>query len=391
MDIEKRINEIFDELVKIRRDFHMHPELGMEEYRTSTKICEYLDAWNISYEKGIANTGIVGIIKGKQPGKTIALRADIDALPMKEENDTSYKSLYDGKMHACGHDAHTTILLGAAKILKELENEINGNVKLFFQPAEETVGGALPMIQEGCMENPKVDYALGLHVMPYIEKGMIELKYDKLNASSDEIIINIKGKSGHGAYPEKGIDAIAIAGNIIVALQTIVSRNTSPLNSLVISLGTIKGGTKGNIIADNVTMTGTLRCLDMETRTYAKERIKSIVENVTLSLGGTGEVEINEGYEPLINDNEVVDVIKDTAIKTIGEDKIVYKEAPSLGAEDFSYFANRTKGAFFHLGCGNKEKGITESIHNCNFDIDEECLKTGVILQVENTIALLNK
>ncbi len=389
MDIKKRVEEIYEELVRIRRDLHMHPELGMEEYETSSKICEYLDEWGIPYEKGIANTGVVGIIRGKQNGKTVGLRADIDALPINEENKIEYKSLYNGKMHACGHDAHTTILLGTAKILKEMEDELAGNIKLFFQPAEETVGGALPMIKEGCLQNPKVDFVLGLHVMPYIETGTVELKYGKLNASSDEVIINITGKTGHGAYPEEGIDAIMIAGHVIVALQTLVSRNISPLNSLVLSLGKIRGGVKENVIADKVTISGTLRSLDMDTRLYAKERIKSIVENVSLSFGGKGEAKFNEGYEPLINDSEIIDVVKETVEKTLGKDKIVYKEAPSLGVEDFSYFSNRVKGAFYHLGCGDIKNGLTESLHNSKFNIDENCLKIGVLLQVENTLALL--
>ena len=239
------------------------------------------------------------------------------------------------------------------------------------------------------MENPKDDYVIGLHVMPYIESGTVELKYGKLNASSDEVIITIKGLTGHGAYPEKAIDAIVIAGHVIVALQTIVSRNISPINSLVLSLGTINGGIKENIISDQVKITGTLRSLDSETRQYAKDRIKSIVENVSLSLGGKGEVLINEGYEPLINNDEVVNIIKDTAERVLGKDKIIHKEIPSLGAEDFSYFSNRAKGAFYHLGCGNKEKGITNSIYKCRFEIDEACLKTGVLLQVENALAIL--
>lgn len=390
MDINDRINQIYDELVNIRRDFHMHPELGMKEYRTSSKIAEYLDKWGIEYESGIANTGIVAIIRGRQTPdfKTVALRADIDALPIQEENDVEYKSIYNGKMHACGHDVHTTILLGTAKILKEMEDEIEGNIKFFFQPAEETVGGALPMIEAGCMDTPKVDYCLGLHVQPYLETGYIELKYGNLNASSDDVIITIKGKTGHGAYPEKTVDSIMIAGHVIVALQTLVSRNISPLNSIVLSLGIINGGIRGNIVADKVTISGTLRSLDMETRNYAKRRIKEIVEYQASSFGGKGYVQYREGYEPLINNNEVVDIVKATSEKYIDSNKIVFKKAPSLGVEDFSYFSNRAKGAFYHIGCG-KKNSVNESLHHCKFDVDESCIKVGVLLQVENTLALL--
>jgi len=391
MDIKKRVEEIYDELVTIRRDFHMHPELSQNEYRTSTKICEYLDSWGIEYKSGIADTGIVGIIRGKKSGKTIGVRADIDALPICERNNGAYCSLNQGVMHACGHDAHTTILLGVGKLLKEMEDTLEGNVKLFFQPAEETIGGAQRMVNEGCMKNPDVDYVLGLHVMSYINAGKVELKYGKLNASTDEIKIIIKGKSGHGAYPEKGVDAIMISGYVITAVQSLVSRNISPLNSIVLSLGTISGGVKSNVIADEVIIKGTLRALDNETRSFAKERIKELVSNTARAFGGEGIAEFHDGYQALINDDKVVDVIKENAERFVGKENVVFKEFPSLGAEDFSYFSEVAPGGFFHLGCGNSERGITANIHCDDFDIDEECLKTGVFLQVENVLSLLNK
>ncbi len=393
MDINKRIEEIYDAIVEIRRDFHMNPELSQHELRTQGKIREYLNQWGI--ENYIcAETGVVGIIRGKTPGKTIGIRGDIDALPILEKNKVPYSSLNPGVMHACGHDAHTAIVLGAAKIIKELadsEESIKGNVKLFFQPAEETIGGGQRMVQEGCMENPTVDYVLGLHVMPYLDAGKVELKYGKLNASTDSIDILLKGKASHGAYPDKGIDAIAMAGNVISALQTIVSRNTSPLNSVVISLGKISGGVKDNVIADEVKISGTLRALDDETRAYSKDRISSIVNGVAMAFGGEGSTTFYDGYQALINDDEVVDVIKENAEKLLGKENVVFKEFPSLGAEDFSYFIDAAKGAFFHLGCGNSKEGITSPIHTEYFDIDEKCLKVGIRLQVENVLALLNK
>ena len=393
MDINKRIEEVYDEIVEIRRDFHKNPELSENELRTQGKIREYLNQWGIE-NYVCAETGVVGIIRGKNPGKTIGIRGDIDALPILEKNNVSYSSVNPGVMHACGHDAHATIVLGVGKIIKELadsEESINGNVKLFFQPAEETIGGGERMVQEGCMENPKVDYVLGLHVMPYLDAGRVELKYGKLNASTDSINITLKGKASHGAYPDKGIDAIAMAGNVITALQTIVSRNTSPLNSVVISLGKISGGVKDNVIADEVKISGTLRTLDDETRSFTKDRINSIVNGVAMAFGGEGTTSFYDGYQALINDDEVVDVIKDSAEKLLGKQNVEFKEFPSLGAEDFSYFIDAAKGAFFHLGCGNAAKGITSPIHTEFFDIDEECLKVGVKLQVENVLALLNK
>ena len=393
MDINKRIDEIFDELVEIRRDFHKNPELSQNEFRTQKKIIEYLNSWGIG-NYVCAETGAVGIIKGKNKGKTVGIRGDIDALPINEKNNVPYSSIAPGVMHACGHDAHAAIVLGIAKIMKELadtEDSINGNVKLFFQPAEETIGGADRMIQEGCMENPKVDYVLGLHVQPYLNTGKVELKYGKLNAATDSINIVLKGKAAHGAYPDKGIDAIVMAGNVITALQSIVSRNTSPINSVVISLGKISGGVKDNIIADEVKITGTLRTLDDETRQYTKDRISNIVNNVAAAFGGEGITTFYEGYKSLINDNEVLARIKENAEKLQGKENVEFKEFPSLGAEDFSYFIDAAKGAFFHLGCGNYVKGITAPIHTEYFDIDEECLKVGVKLQVENIITLLKK
>ncbi len=391
MDIEKRINEIFSELVEIRRDFHANPELSEKEFRTSDKICEILKNLNIEYTKNVAETGIVGIIRGKKVGKTVAARADIDALPIVEKNDVPYKSKNCGVMHACGHDIHTTVLIGVAKILKELESEFEGNVKLFFQPAEETVGGAKRMVQEGCLKNPDVDYVVGLHVQSYIDAGKIELKYGKLNAQTDELKITVLGKSGHGAYPDTSIDAIVIAANVITALQTLVSRNISPLNSVVLSLGQINGGTKNNIICDSVEIKGILRTLDSETRAYAIKRIQEITTNICDAYGGNCLIEIKDGYRYLINSDEVVDIIYNTAKEIIGEENIQFKEMPSMGGEDFSYFMDdNVKGAFYHLGCGNKEKGITSPLHSDSFDADENCIKTGVLVQVKSILALLD-
>lgn len=391
MDLKKRVDELFNELVEIRRDFHMHPELSEGEFRTSEKICNYLKTWGIEYKDKVADTGVVGIIYGNSGGRTVAVRADIDALPINERVNKPYRSINEGVMHACGHDVHATVLLGTAKILSEMKGEFKGNVKLLFQPAEETVGGAKRMVDEGCMTNTDVDYVIGLHVMPYIDSGKVELKYGKLNAATDDVKIVVGGKAGHGAYPDKGVDAIMISGYVLTAVQTLVSRSISPLDSVVLSLGTICGGVKENVIADEVVIKGTLRTLNLESRTYAKEKIKEIVSRTASAFGGTGETEFIEGYCALINDDEVVDVIKENAVRLLGEENVVFKEFPSLGAEDFSYFCDVAKGAFYHLGCGNSERGITSSIHSENFDIDEDCIKTGVMMQVNTILSLLER
>ena len=393
MNIKQRIEEIHSELISIRRDLHQNPELSEKEFRTQQKIQEFLN--NIGVENYIcATTGVVGIIRGKKQGKTVGIRADIDALPITEISDKPYCSTNPGVMHACGHDVHTTVAMGVAKIMKELsdsEDSIAGNVKLFFQPAEETIGGAERMVKEGCMKNPDVDYVLGLHVQPYIDNGKIEIRYGKFNAAVDFLKIVLKGRQAHGAYPEKGIDSVVMAGNVIMALQSLVSRNISPLNSVVLTLGTINGGVKENVIAGEVTMTATLRTLDTDTRQFTKARIKDIVENTAKAMGGVGEVIIIEGYKSLINNDEVVDVLIQTGEKLLGKGNVKRKEFPSLGGEDFSYFCDDAKGAFFNLGCGSSEQGITSPIHTDKFDIDEDCLKTGVLVLVENIITLLNK
>ena len=385
------VNEINDELINIRRDFHMNPEIGGNEFRTMKKICEYLDSWGIEYIKGVAETGVVAIIRGKNDGKTIGVRADIDALPITEENDFLYKSLNSGTMHACGHDGHTTIALGTAKILKSMESVLSGNVKFFFQPAEETTGGAERMINEGCLKNPDVDYVIGLHVDPSINTGKISMKYGKMMAASDEITIVVRGKSTHGAQPHDGIDPIFIASNLVMSLQSIISRNLSPINSAVFTLGSINGGTKGNIIPDEVKMTGILRTLDDNTRIYMKDRIKSIVENVANGLGGEGRLLIRESYCALINNDETVEVVRNIAQNTLGKENVIINEFPSMGSEDFAYFSQAVKSCYYNLGCRNEEKNAIYPIHSSKFNLDERCLKLGVELQVKNVMELLNR
>jgi len=369
----------------------MHPELSQEEYRTSEAIKHYLREMGIEYLTYEGQNAVVGLIKGNFPGKTVAIRADMDALPIQEKNNVDYKSNKEGVMHACGHDAHVTILLGVAKIFSELKSNLHGNIKLLFQPAEETVGGADLMVKSRCMKNPEVDYVLGLHVMPHLECGIIEAKHGPLNAATDEIIINIKGKSAHGAYPDLGVDAILIAAHVITALQGIASRNVSPLDSVVLTIGKINGGVKNNIIAEEVSLSGTLRTINPKTREMVKDKIRNIVEGICTSFGGEGKVTINEGYEALINSNSVVDVIIDTTKEIFGEEKIVLREKPSLGAEDFSYFLNEAKGAFYHVGCANYGKNINSPLHTASFDIDEECLPIGVMMHTFISLNLLNK
>ncbi|MGB6128700.1 MAG: amidohydrolase [Psychrilyobacter sp.] len=371
-------------LSKVRKDFHMYPELGMQEFRTQRKICEYLDEFGILHKK-MAKTGVVGEIKGKNALKTIALRADIDALPILEKNDVSYKSKNHGVMHACGHDAHTTILLGVAKILSEQKDELGVNIRFIFQPAEETVGGAEPMIEEGVLDG--VDAIFGLHVSSLIEKGSVEYRYKQMNASSDNIEIEVQGQSAHGAYPGDGVDAIVITAQLITAMQTIVSR-IDARDSAVLTIGKIAGGTAHNIIADSVKLTGTLRTLDPKVRELVKEKLDVLVNTLPISMGGNGILKIGKGYSALINDDKMVELVKKNAGDILGIENVLEKEKANMGVEDFGYYLEKIPGVFFNLGVKNEKKGIMASAHNEYFDIDEEALHLGVAIQILNVLSV---
>ena len=393
MTIKERIEELYPELTAMRRAFHRHPELGTKELWTGREICRHLDEWGISYEYPVADTGIVAMMMGQKEGKgsTVALRADMDALPLTENPERPYCSGYPGTMHACGHDAHMAIALGTAHILKELQASWSGCVKFFFQPAEETVGGARRMVQAGCMEHPHVDYVAGLHVMPTYPAGEVEYRFGKLNASSDEIHITIRGRSCHGAYPETGVDAIVMAGSVVSALQSLVSRSISPLDNAVLTLGTIHGGTAGNIVADQVKLTGTLRTTDPATRELAIGIISRQVSCICQGFGGSGELEVVPGYAALINTDEIVEALLETAGAVVGKEHLHEKEFPSLGVEDFSFFLEKAKGVFYHLGCAGKDGASAAPLHSRDFDIDETCLKLGVELQTALALRLLDK
>lgn len=378
-------------LREVFEDFHKHPELGWQEHYTSSKICSLLTEMGISHEQGVPGTAVVGLLKGNLPGKTIALRADIDALPIQEKTTLAYASLNKGVMHACGHDAHTTILLGTAKILSGMRDKIQGQVKFLFQPDEENEGGALPMIRKGCLENPDVDYVLGLHVDETLPAGKIHYKYGKMAAASDYINITITGKSSHGASPEEGIDALLVAANILTTLQTIIAREISPSNSVALTFGKISAGKRVNILAEKVEFNGTLRTLDEKTRNFCKARIVEIVKHVAKSMRAEGSVEIIPSYAPLINDDFVTDQVKEVAVQILGSKNVAEMEAPSLGVEDFSFYLEQVPGAFYNLGCIKTGKPESQILHNPYFEVDQGCLGVGVLLQVANTLNLLSK
>ena len=391
-ELRARAQALAPELIKTRRHIHMHPELGDEEYETQKFIISKLDEYGIEHHEYPNYTAVVGIIRGGRPGKTVGLRADIDALPLTEQPGREYGSCTPGKMHACGHDAHTTILLGAGKLLNEMRSELKGNVKLFFQPAEETDGGAEKMIKLGCMENPHVDYVLGLHVMPYMPVGDVETRYGALNGASDEIDITVYGKKSHGARPNLGVDAIAIAAQIITALQQQVSRRTSPLDSTVVSIGMISGGTAGNIVCDEVHMNGTLRTISPETREQMRTEIVRVSEGIAAAMGGRAECDMRPSYCALINDKDAVDRTLKLLRSVLGEEHVHIKDAPSLGVEDFSYFCRERPGAFYHIGMAPSAEAAKTwpELHTSEMDIDERVLPLGAELQTRLVLDYLN-
>ena len=393
MDIYKEALDIEDILISLRRDFHMHPELGFEEHRTSGKIKEFLDSLNIPYET-YAGTGVCGIITGERKSdetRVIALRADIDALPMQEKNTCEYKSLNEGRMHACGHDAHTTILLGAAKLLNDHKSEFSGIVKLIFEPAEETTGGAPVMIKEGVLENPHVDAIIGLHVDESMEYGNIKIKYGVVNAASNPFTIKIKGKGGHGAQPHTTVDPIVIASQVVLSLQTIVSREIAPVNPSLITIGSIQGGTAQNIIPDEVCLKGIIRTMTKEDREYAKKRLREVVNGICVTMRAEADIEIEESYPCLYNEDSMVDVVKTAACSEIGEEHVLNQKNPKMGVESFAYFAEQRDSAFYFLGIANKEKNIIHPLHNSLFDIDERALAVGVTIQTKAVLNYLTK
>jgi len=387
-DLLAYAKEIAPEIVSIRRDLHQHPELSLAEHRTAQVVEEYLKTLGLTPQI-MFKTGVVATIRGTRPGKTVALRADMDALPILEQAKHDYTSVMPGVMHACGHDGHTAILLGAAKLLAT-NNNFPGDVKLIFQPAEEGPGGALPMIEAGVLANPTVDAALGLHVGTIgVRAGQIALREGPMCASPDTITIIIRGKGGHGAHPHLSVDAVVAASHVVIALQTIVSRETDPLAAVVLSLGTINGGYRENVIADEVTIKGTVRTLSAEIRATMPERIERIIKGVCDSLRSTYEFTYEMGYPVLVNDSALTSLVEKTGQRVLGSTNVLRAPAPSMGGEDFSYFAEKVPACFFALGALNEAKECHYPIHHPKFNFDEDAIPYGMAILAEAAIAYL--
>ncbi|MCD8741341.1 M20 family metallopeptidase [Mucilaginibacter roseus] len=374
--IQELAKNIYDDVVGNRRHLHANPELSFHEIQTSAFVARKLEEIGLEYHK-MADTGLVALIKGDKPSdKVIALRADMDALPIVEANDVPYKSRNPGVMHACGHDVHTSSLLGTAKILTQLKSEFGGTVKLIFQPAEEKLpGGASLMIKEGVLENPKPDAVIGQHVMPLIDAGKVGFRAGKYMASTDELYVTVKGKGGHGAQPQQNVDPVIITAHILTALQQVVSRFADPKSPSVLSFGKVIANGATNVIPNEVYLEGTFRTMDEAWRQEAHKRMKKMAEGIAESMGGSCEFNIMKGYPFLINEEKLTNNVRLHAEDYLGKENVLDLDI-WMAAEDFAYYSQVANSCFYRLGTRNEERGITSSVHTPTFDVDETALQT---------------
>jgi amidohydrolase len=375
--IEQHCRIYHSEVVAMRRHIHANPELAFEEYKTSDFIAKKLDEYGIPYQRGIAKTGIVGFIEGKNKDKVIALRADMDALPITEENDVPYKSKNEGVMHACGHDAHVAMLLAAARILNDIRADLDGSVKLIFQPSEEALpGGAKAMIAEGALKNPDVRHVIGQHVQPTMRSGTAGFRVGKYMASTDEIYLTVKGKGGHGALPNQNVDPVLIASHIVVAMQQIVSRMAKPDVPTVVTFGRFIAEGQTNVTPDEARLNGILRTFDEKWRAEAHKRITKLAKELAQSMGGDCDVRIESGYPFVVNDKNLTDNLSQFSKEYFGKRHVEELDI-RMTAEDFAYYSQEVPSSFFRLGTRTRGKAIT-NLHTSTFDIDEDALFKGM-------------
>jgi len=378
--LKSDIDELVPDLIATRRDLHEHPELAFEEVRTSGIVAQRLQRLGLEVQTGVARTGVIGYLRGgaSKPGaKTIAIRADMDALPIYELNEIEYRSQTDGKMHACGHDGHTSILLAVADILTKRRDELAGNVKFVFQPAEERVGGAEPMVKEGAMNG--VDGVIGLHLISDYPLGRVGVRSGAVFASADKIVLTVHGRGGHAAMPETTVDPIVIAAYIVTALQTLISRETSPFSPAVITFGQIQAGTAFNIIPETAVMHGTMRAFTKEHRAKLLRRIREVATGVASAMGGSCEAELVDGCPPCVNDTGMTELVRNAAIASVGEKAVdTSEEVMTTGSDDMACFLEAVPGCYFIVGANNPAKGANYPHHHPRFNIDEEALPVAV-------------
>ena len=374
IDFTKLVREHKDLITKLRRELHLIPEPAYTEKKTSAYVADYLGTQGFEVQTGIAQTGVVGLMKLTRPGKTLMIRSDMDALPVIEATGLPFASTHDGAMHACGHDGHMSMVLGAATILNNVKDKLNGNIKFLFQPAEEGPGGAKPMIEAGVMENPHVDFSIGCHVWPAIPEGSIGAKAGPLMAAMDRFDIRIIGKGGHGAMSHLCVDALEVGTQVVNALQRIASRQMNPLNPTVVTVGSFQAGSTFNVIPGEAEMCGTTRTFDQDIWNSWPERIEKIVHGVCGSMGADYELKYTQGYPPLLNDESMVEVVRKCAADVVGKEQVIEPEQ-TMGGEDMAFYLEKSKGCFFFLGVGREG---CAPLHNPKFDFNEDILLTGV-------------
>ena len=388
--IKETIQEILEDIVAFRRKLHEYPELSGEEVETSKRIQKKLDQYGIPCESGFAGTGVLGIIKGDKPGGTVALRADIDALSITEQTNLDFASRHPGKMHACGHDVHTAMLLGAGAVLNNRKKELKGTILLVFQPAEENAptGGAKQMMEDGVFDPYKPDVILAQHVWPDLPVGQFGIMPGPIMGNSDRFKIVIKGASGHASMPHQTVDAIVVANQVISALQTIVSRNVDPMDSAVITIGKIEGGYRYNVVADEVTLEGTARTFRDETKALVKDRLHTIVKGIVDAMGANADIQYWDGYPATVNTPEWADLVKATASRLFGESSVPSLQ-PSMGGEDFGRFLQKYPGVYYWLGTSTGEG--QKPLHDPQFKVNEDAIPIGIELMAQAALDALNQ
>lgn len=376
--IRLEVRALHSQLIQWRRTLHQRPELGFQEKITSEFISGKLTEWGIEHQTRIAKTGVVAIINSNYPGRVFAIRADMDALPIQEENEVSYCSQHPGKMHACGHDGHTAIALGTAYYLSQHRDDFRGTVKIIFQPAEESPGGAKPMIEAGVLKNPDVEAIIGLHLWNNLPLGTVGVRSGALMAAVELFTCEIFGKGGHGAMPHQTIDSVVVSAQIVNALQTIVARNVNPLESAVVTIGALHAGSAANVIADTATMRGTVRYFNPIYKEYLQERVEQIIAGICQIHGATYKLEYIKLYPPVINHPDITELVKSVALEVIETPAGIAPDCQTMGGEDMSFFLNEIPGCYFFLGSANPDKGLAFPHHHPRFDFDETVLPMGV-------------
>lgn len=376
--IRLEIRALQPRLVEWRRSLHQHPELGFREQLTAAFVSQKLQEWGIEHQTGIAQTGIVATLRGNQPGSVLAIRADMDALPIQEENQVPYRSQHDGVMHACGHDGHTAIALGTAYYLSQHPESFSGTVKFIFQPAEEGPGGAKPMIEAGVLRNPDVDAIIGLHLWNNLPLGTAGVREGALMAATELFDCTIQGKGGHGALPHQTVDSIVVSAQIVNALQTIVARNIDPLKSAVVTVGKLQAGHAANVIADTAEFKGTVRYFDPGLADFFPQRLEQLIAGICQSHGASYRFNYRKLYPPVINDRAIADLVRSIAETVIETPAGIVPECQTMGGEDMSFFLQEVPGCYFFLGSANPSKDLAYPHHHPRFDFDETALGMGV-------------